>query len=192
MTEPDKLLLERLGRGDDAAFEALFLRHYARVYRVLYGLVGSKEASEDLAQETFLELHRHASSLKPDTSLAAWLCRVALNRGYNALRDGQRALQRLEKMQGFAATQQDDPCAELLRAEDRAHVREVLSHLNERQSKILLLRYAGYSLAEMAGVLNVAPGSVGTLLARAEKAFAAAYECMHPTEPKSSLEKRKK
>ena len=188
MNEPDYTLLQRLGRGDETAFEQLYMRHYDRVYRVLYSLVGTRETSEDLAQETFMELHRNASRLPADTTLGAWLCRVALNKGYNVLRDQKRAR---EKLESFAVLHNDDPYADFVRAEDQARVREVLSRLHERQSKILLLRYAGYSLAEMAVVLDVAPGSVGTLLARAEKAFVAAYECMHPVEPKSSLEKRK-
>src|SRR5512144_2063965 len=50
-------LIERLRHGDQAAFERLFLRHYAQVYRVLHHLVGSREEAEDLAQETFLALY---------------------------------------------------------------------------------------------------------------------------------------
>ncbi|HYP18728.1 MAG TPA: sigma-70 family RNA polymerase sigma factor [Chloroflexia bacterium] len=188
MNDTDNDLLARLGRGDYTAFEPLFLRHYDRVYRVVYGLVGSREASEDLAQETFLELHRRAAQLQPDTSLGAWLCRVALNKGYNVLRDGRRARLKLESLASMPA---DDPYAELLRAEDRARVRAVLSRLQERQVKILMMRYAGYSLAEMAAVLGLASGSMGTLLARAEKAFVAAYELMHPAESKRLHQERK-
>ncbi len=188
MTESDSLLLARLGRGDQAAFESLFLRHYGQVYRVLYSLVGSREAAEDLAQETFLELYRHAPSLSQEATLVAWLCRVALNKGYNSLRGERRAQERLER---FDAPQEIDPYAQLLRSEERSQVREVLARLQERQSKLLLLRYAGFSLAEVAAALNVAPGSVGTLLARAERAFVAAYEAMRIMEPEDSLEKRK-
>ena len=116
--------------------------------------------------------------------MAAWLCRVALNKGYNSLRGEKRAQQRLER---FPSPQEVDPYAEALRAEERAHVREVLSRLPERHRKMLLLRHAGLSLAEIAGVVEVAPGSVGTLLVRAERAFATAYEAMFPAEHNNSL-----
>src|SRR5439155_6944320 len=76
------------------------------------------------------------------------------------------------------ARDEDDPQDELVRSEDRALVREVLARLPERQSRLLLLRHAGLSLAEVASALEVAPGSVGTLLVRAERAFANAYEIM--------------
>jgi RNA polymerase sigma-70 factor, ECF subfamily len=51
----------------------------------------------------------------------------------------------------------------------------VLLRLPERQRECLALRAEGLSYAEIAAALGVAPGSVGTLLARAERAFKEAY-----------------
>jgi RNA polymerase sigma-70 factor (ECF subfamily) len=166
-------LIERLRQGDQAAFERLFLRHYGQIFLVLYHLVGSREEAEDLAQETFLALYDQPPAAGAGTSLVAWLCRVALNRGYNALRGQRRAQQRLERVAEPPA--QIDPQDELARTEDRALVRAAIARLPERQGRLLLLRYAGLSYAEIAAALQVAPGSVGTLLARAERAFEAAY-----------------
>ncbi len=178
-TDTDNALLKRLERGDDIAFEQLFVRHYNTVYRVVYSLLASREAAEDLTQETFLELYRHAPTSAAGDKLGGWLCRVALNRAYNTLRGERRAQQRMER---FAVSQADDPFADpdyiQSRAEERALVREVLKRLPERQSKLLLLRNAGLSLAEVASALELAPGSVGTMLVRAERAFAGAYEIM--------------
>jgi len=44
----------------------------------------------------------------------------------------------------------------------------------------LLLRYAGLSYAEIAAIVEVAPGSIGTLLSRAERAFLTEYKQMEP------------
>lgn len=173
MVEADGQLLQRWRDGDEAAFEELFLRHYGQVFRVLFNLVGSREEAEDLAQETFIALHNQPPP-HVQTSMAAWLCRVALNRGYNALRGERRAQQRLERMDPLPLPL--DPQAALLRAEEQGRVRAALAQLPERQRTMLLLRHSGMSYAEIAGVLDVAPGSVGTLLARAERAFLAAFE----------------
>lgn len=81
-SEAEDALIERLRHGDEAAFEALFLRHYGQVYRVLYNLVGSREEAEDLAQETFLALYHQPPAPGGDATLIAWLCRVALNQVY--------------------------------------------------------------------------------------------------------------
>src|SRR5690348_15127251 len=107
--EQDNILLQRMGRGDSSAFEELFTRYYTQVYRVAYGLVGTNEAAEDLAQETFLELYRNAPTMAPGVALVSWLCRVALNKGYNSLRGERRAQQRVER---FAYPGELDPYAE--------------------------------------------------------------------------------
>ncbi|HEU5101238.1 MAG TPA: sigma-70 family RNA polymerase sigma factor [Roseiflexaceae bacterium] len=178
-------LIERLRHGDEAAFEKLFLRHYDQVYRVLYHLVGSREEAEDLAQETFIALYHQPPALARDVALVAWLCRVALNRGYNALRGQRRAQQRLERV--AEPPIQIDPQAELARSEERALVRAAIAKLPERQGRMLLLRYAGLSYAEIAAALGLAPASVGTLLARAERAFEAAYEQLRRPEPNETI-----
>ncbi len=174
----EQALIKRLRHGDEAAFEGLFLRHYAQVYRVLYHLVGSREEAEDLTQETFLALYYQPPATEMGASLVAWLCRVALNRGYNALRGQRRAQQRVARLAEPPA--QIDPQDELARTEDRALVRMAIAKLPERQSRLLLLRYAGLSYAEIAGALELAPASVGTLLARAERAFEVAYTRLEP------------
>jgi len=63
-----------------------------------------------------------------------------------------------------------------MRMEERALVRAAIARLPERQGKLLLLRHAGFAYAEIAATLELAPGSVGTLLVRAEQAFLTVYD----------------
>ena len=184
----EALLIEQVRQGDAAAFERLFLRHYGQVYRVLYSLMGNHEEAEDLAQETFMALCYHPPARETNATLVAWLCRVALNKGYNALRGQRRAQQRIERFAEPPA--HVDPHAELLRAEERARVRAAIAQLPERQGRLLLLRHAGLSYAEIAGALELAPGSVGTLLARAERAFLATYERLNHAGHTETLDTR--
>ncbi len=170
--DSDQALLERLRRGDESAFDDLFVRHYALIYRVVYGLTGTREAAEDAAQETFLALYRRPPA--PDQPLRPWLCRVALNTARNALRAERRDALRVERTAPDVVTA-SEPSEAVERAETRDLVRAALATLPQRQARLLLLRHAGLSYAEVAAALDLAPGSVGTLLARAERAFVAAY-----------------
>ncbi len=174
MNETDELLLDLCRQKNGRAFECLFKRYWILVYRVLFTLVGNKEEAEDLAQETFLALYDRPPSSDTGASLGAWLRRVALNRGYNALRDGKRHRQRLTSCMVTVAP--DGPHEEAVRSEETAQVRAALMRLSPRQRDILVLRYSGLSYQEIATVLNVAPSSVGTLLARAERSFVQAYD----------------
>jgi RNA polymerase sigma-70 factor, ECF subfamily len=84
--DSDESLLDRLARGDPAAFEALFLRYAPQVYCAVYRLVGSPETAEDILQETFLTLFHQPPRRPMEAPVVDWLCRVALNRGYHLLR----------------------------------------------------------------------------------------------------------
>ena len=173
----DVALLENLHAGQEAAFEALFRRYYARVRGVLYRLVGDE--AEDLAQEVFVRLYLRPPKVA-DVDLGAWLYRVATNLGYNALR-ARRRWRDYRDLLGHrtagAGWEQpvSDPESHAVQAEEQHLVRAALAGLKERQATLLALRYGGLSYREVAEVLGVAPGSVGALLARAERAFEKSY-----------------
>ena len=60
--------------------------------------------------------------------------------------------------------------------ETQTAVRKALARLPKRDVQLLLMRQMGFSYAECADACNVAPSSVGTLLARAAKAFEKVYK----------------
>lgn len=155
------------------------MEHYDQVYGVLIRLLGNREEAEDLTQETFLRLYRSRFPAGQEHNLGGWLYRVATRLGYNALRSRRRRLQHEQALaQTALAERASDPMdlADVAAlAEERQRVRAVLAELPERQAQLLLLRHLGLSYKELAAALDVAPGSVGTLLARAEQAFEARY-----------------
>ena len=177
MNDSDLKLLHAFRAGDTAAFEALFLRLYAPVYRIAYNLVHDAHLADDVAQDALLALYREPPALQQGSPLA-WVCRVAINRSYNMLRSRQREEQRLARVPIMLVDDADDPSLYAERSEQRARVRAVLAGLPERQAQLLVLRHAGLSYAEVADAIGVAPGSVGTLLARAEHAFSEAYQAL--------------
>jgi RNA polymerase sigma-70 factor (ECF subfamily) len=154
-------------------FESIFTRHYPRVHRVLSGLVGPDEA-DDAAQEVFLRLYHSRLLDKPDEQIAAWLYRVAVNTSYNLLRSRRRQAAHVQRAgrlaQSEAAIGQAalNPAQAVADAEQAALVRAALDHLSPTHRAVLALRQAGLSYAEVAAAAGVKPGSVGTLLARAE------------------------
>ena len=170
----DALLLEGLRQGDQASFEALFHRHYQRVYYLLYRLVGNRQEAEELVQDVFMRLYQRP--LRRGNNVGGWLYRVATNMGYNALRGKKRRGRCEEAVMADTPLTAPSAAAEGERRAARAEVRTALARLKPRQGQLLLLRQMGFSYKELAVVLGVSPNSIGTLLARAEKAFRKAYE----------------
>lgn len=157
-----------MGIPEPKLYKQIFYEYYPGVLRKLSSLVRDDAAAEDLAQETFLKLYRQP----PDNLDApgAWLHRVATRLAYDYMdkiardrRLAERQGKQMPEGEGAVPSGED----ELMRQLDQEEVREWLDELDERDRKALLLRYSGYSYAEIAEELSVRPPLVGTLLSRA-------------------------
>jgi RNA polymerase sigma-70 factor (ECF subfamily) len=160
--------------SDEADFRRLFHAHWQSTYRAAYRVVGDPEESQDIAQETFLRLLKSPPSGQREHNVAGWLFTVATNLGLNAVRGRSRRTRREQSLPAEPVA--PDALAEVVAEEERDLVRAVLDEMSERQRACLLLRHGGLSYAEVAAQLGVAPGSVGTLLARSEREFRRLYE----------------
>jgi len=168
----------------EGSFEAVFTRYYPLVYQLAYRCTGRGDEADDIAQEVFLRYYRVPPQATSDGERRAWLCRVATNLSLNALRSRQRRTHHEERAADAtgigrtgASEQEAQPGPEqhVLALEQASLVREVLAELPERQQTYLLLRSIGLSYAEIAQATGVAPASVGSLLARAEREFRRKY-----------------
>ncbi len=169
-------------RRVDAAFERLFEEHYGRVYAVMFRLLGDRAEAEDLTLEAFWRLYRQPP--RTAHNVGGWLYRVATRLGLNAVRALQRR-RRYEQEAGRLETPgsaSPNPEEVAVAGEQQARVRRALGQLSERQAQLLVLRHSGLSYREVAEAVGVAPGSVGTLLARAEREFEKVYRANGPME----------
>ena len=85
--EDDRVLVARLRAGDTGAFDEVYDAYRPRVFSFLLRMTRSRTLAEDLLDETWLRLVRHATRLAPDTRLASWLFTVARNLYWSHRRD---------------------------------------------------------------------------------------------------------
>lgn len=165
----------------EGALEQALDEHWGAICETLLYLTGDWEDAQDLALETFWRLHRRGPRYLADlTNLGGWLYRVATRLGLNAIRARQRR-RTYEEAAGALRLQRAapvDPEVAVEQREAQASVRHVLSHMKERKAQLLILRHTEHSYAEIADILGVAPSSVGTMLARAEKDFERRYRAL--------------
>jgi RNA polymerase sigma factor (sigma-70 family) len=167
--------------SSSARFEALFMEHWAHVYRVLYRLVGDPAEAEDLALETFLRLYRiDLPAPEREFNVGGWLHRVATNLGLHSIRSFKRR-ERYELAAGkdaLAEAPETRPAEILMQEEERRLVRLTLARMNQRQAQLLVMRYSGMAYKDIAQALNLSPASIGPLLLRAEREFEKRYREM--------------
>jgi RNA polymerase sigma-70 factor (ECF subfamily) len=150
-------------------FDATFDQQYPGLVRYCMRLTGDRDVAEDIAQESMVRLFDHEVA-GPEAGVRAWLFKTATHLVRDRYRVGKNRLRLLEE-HPFVPSEPETPDRSLERGETRARAREALDALAPRDREILLMRYSGFTYTEIAQAIDVAPTSIGTLLARAERRF---------------------
>ena len=148
----------------------LYAQYHASLVRLLYRRTGDRDRAEDLAQDVFVKALE-----APPTNPRPWLFAVALNLARD---DGRRATRQGRRLELYAAEQHGATAAadeDVERREREGGVRAALDLLSEKDREALLLKAEGFSYEEIAAALGLAPGAIGTTLARARRRLVEAY-----------------
>ena len=89
-TDPPPGVVQASEVHDRSGFEEEALLHAEHLYRIALRLTGSRQAAEDLVQETYLRAFRAWRSYRPGTNLAAWLATIMRNANLDELRRQSR------------------------------------------------------------------------------------------------------
>jgi RNA polymerase sigma-70 factor (ECF subfamily) len=172
-------LLADLRDGVPEAFRQLVEEHQHKVLNTCYRFVHEKEDAEDLAQETFIEVHRSLAKFRGDSDLSTWIYRIAVSKSLDFLRRRDRAMRggRLRRVLRLDEDLADSPGpvsshpdAVLEQRERRRVLQTALDGLPKNQRiAFVLSKYDGMSYQEIAGVLKTTVSSVESLIHRARK-----------------------
>src|SRR5438445_12585175 len=86
----DRKLVRAAQKGDEQAFSQLVVRYQRRVYQLALGMTKDPDEAMDIAQETFVRVHRYLPGFKGDSSFFTWTYRIATNLCLDAARKRSR------------------------------------------------------------------------------------------------------
>jgi len=75
----DEQLVERFVAGETDSFPILVERYEARVYSIVYGIMGSRDEAEDLSQEVFIKVYENLGHFKGKSKFYTWIYRITVN-----------------------------------------------------------------------------------------------------------------
>ena len=158
-------LLARVARGDQSAFEVVYEQLAGPVYGLICKVLRDPAQSEEVAQEVLLEVWRRASRFdRAKGSAQTWVMMIAHRRAVDRVRSASAEAQRDQKNAAASVTIATDEVAETVEANlERERVRRCLATLTETQREsITLAYYGGYTYSQVAGLLDVALGTIKT------------------------------
>ncbi|GAC1314057.1 MAG: sigma-70 family RNA polymerase sigma factor [Ktedonobacteraceae bacterium] len=168
---------EAIASNPCVRFDMLYQRYYASVLAFLRFLVGTPEVAEDLTSLVFEKALTHFSEVRTPDSTGAWLFRIARNCATDYFRRCNPHVS-LERLLPNQHPQVDSLEEETIAREERRVLLTHLGRLSGRELEVIGLKFAaGLNNREIARVLQIPEGTVGSLLYRTLRQLRAAlYE----------------
>ena len=172
--------IERLKRGDAAAFEVLIAERSGEIYGLLYRLTENSEEARDLTQETFMRAFQSIENFRGEADLRTWIYRIAINQARNRWRwwrrrrrDATVSLDSRDERDNrlikaiLPADNGNTPEQDTLAHERERVLRTALASLGRAYRETVILRdIEGFSYEEVAATLRISIGTVKSRLAR--------------------------
>ena len=171
-TEPldDVRLVELSREGDREAFGRIVERYQSLICALTYSACGNFQASEDLAQVTFITAWCQLRSLREPAKLKSWLCSIARNATVNSFRQQRRTpTANAEALDSSAEVSADTPTPRdhVISKEEEAILWRSLGELPPTYREPLVLFYRQQqSVAEVADALELSEDAVKQRLSR--------------------------
>jgi RNA polymerase sigma-70 factor (ECF subfamily) len=160
-------LLQRVARGDDAAFTQLYDLVVRPVFGLVQRVVRDPAQSEEVVQEVMVELWRTATRYSPDRGSAmTWVMTLAHRRAVDRVRSAQSATEREDRVATQSVPRPFDEVADQVTMRlEHEQVRRCLSTLTELQREsITLAYYGGRTYREVGELLQTPLGTIKTRL----------------------------
>lgn len=176
----DQSLIGAVLAQTPGAFSELVTRHQRLVWHMILRMVKNPSDADELAQETFLQVHRKLSQFRGDSALSTWIGQIAFSLA-------ARFLQRKRILLVEPTDGEDDPVArlsddsdlldEMADAELYTHVAAAMEQLPPIQRTLLTLFHLEEQTIEEASQITGLPtGTVKSYLFRARARLRVALE----------------
>ncbi len=165
--------------GGQAGMSRLAGLVWERLFPFVLRTIRSRDAAEDILQETLLTMLRRLDSLRDGRQFWPWIYRIAWSKVQDHLRNGRRrglettALRRRAQAEDLLSGP-NDPLETQVRAETLQQIAVAIARLNRRQRDILQLRcYEDLAYTEIAARTRTSPEKVRIRFHRAKESVKA-------------------
>ena len=172
---PDARIVAWIIEGRSECVGELMTRYGGALHELLRKILGDDPDLDDICQETWLRVIRHAHRYDPTYAFATWLFRIAWNLAQNRLKQRVGSALQHNEHRELEAEPGMRPTAEvnLLLAERDHSLRECILSLPTHLKESIMLRYfEDLSERDMADRLKVPKGTVKSRLHTAHRRLA--------------------
>lgn len=165
----DRLIIQRIARGDREALAELYARYQQPLFRYLLQLTPDYGLAEEILQDTFVAVWKSARTFEGRSSVQTWLISIARRQAHNTLRRRKLLTVDEAELEELAATEpepEDFALASVVRDELAAAFQQ-LAPLHREMIVLIFIEELSYP--EVANVLGIPVGTVKSRLSNAKR-----------------------
>lgn len=178
----DEELVERFIGGETDSFPMLVERYEARVYSIVYGIIGSRDEAEDLSQEVFIKVYKNLRHFKGKSKFYTWLYRITVNVCLSAQRKKSQSSRiiSMSRLSGVSANPGEVELADETFSPQKVFKnRELASKIQSAINSLpgilritfILREFEDLSYRELARIFRCSMGTVKSRLSRARESL---------------------
>jgi RNA polymerase sigma-70 factor (ECF subfamily) len=173
----DEVLVQRCGRGDEAAFQALYERHNRMIYNLVFRMLGNHADAEEVTPDVFVKVWLKAEDFRGQSRVSTWMYRIAANMSLDHLRSARSGkevfwedLAPAEREMPDIRDPAETPEDTAIRHEDQRALADAMARLSPEDRLFLSLYHLqGCSYLEIEQITGVSPVNIKSRLFRARR-----------------------
>lgn len=174
--DEERELVRSAQGGSEVAFESLVRRHQQRVFALVNGILRRREDAEDVVQQVFLKVYVSLKRFDQRAAFSTWLYKITVNECWDYLRkkkvrplvyEADLSEEQVSRLDGVVSAERP-PQGPSEQAEIRELLERMLEKLPEQDQQLLILKeIEGFSVEELAQILDINVNTVKVRLFRA-------------------------
>lgn len=171
-------LVRRAQAGDETAFQEIVQKYQSKVFSIIHGIVRQRNDVEDIAQQVFYKVFFSIRNFDFRSSLITWIYKITVNECFDYLRkkkvrklvyESDLSEDEVRRVENTEPATERAPGADVSLA-SRDYVTKLMAKVSPEERTLLLLKEVeGYSVEELAGMMNMNENTIKVKLFRARQ-----------------------
>lgn len=170
--QEDNIYIEKIRRGNTAAFASLVEKHKDMVFTIVVKIVRKPEDAEEIAQDVFLKVYEKLESFRGDSKFSTWLYRIAYNAAISKTRKRRLEVEALDDftINNYSVDNVKDELGLINAEEQQVLLKEAMENLSDDDYLIVKLFYLEeLSVKDISQVNGLSQANVKVKLHRIRK-----------------------
>ncbi len=166
----DEELIQEIKAGNMLAFDALYKKYSRMLYKFGFSILKSREETENLIQDVFLNLWENRHKVEKDSSVKSYVFTIAYNSAISVIRKKVRESQFIEYLKSIQEVNGEAADVKIEYDELKNKLDNIIQTLPPRQKEVYMLhRVEGLKYSEIAKRLNISENTIENHMSRAIK-----------------------